>query len=110
MPDQSDAGRVLPARMVYNRLWRTPARSVDCAATAFMVCRAISIAMTVLPAPVEDRDRPSAELIREHMRQLRKVLAGSRYQIALSNLARETIFKNRNFCVNSSDLLMADRE
>jgi DNA-binding response OmpR family regulator len=29
----------------------------------------------------EGRDRPSAELIREHMRQLRKVLAGSRYQI-----------------------------
>jgi DNA-binding response OmpR family regulator len=29
----------------------------------------------------EGRDRPRAELIREHMRQLRKVLAGSRYQI-----------------------------
>jgi DNA-binding response OmpR family regulator len=29
----------------------------------------------------ESRDRPSRELIREHMRQLRKVLAGSRYQI-----------------------------
>ena len=29
----------------------------------------------------DGRDRPSAELIREHMRQLRKVLAGSRYQI-----------------------------
>jgi DNA-binding winged helix-turn-helix (wHTH) protein len=29
----------------------------------------------------EGRDRPSAELIREHMRQLRKALAGSRYQI-----------------------------
>jgi DNA-binding response OmpR family regulator len=29
----------------------------------------------------EGRDRPSAELIREHMRQLRKVLTGSRYQI-----------------------------
>jgi DNA-binding response OmpR family regulator len=29
----------------------------------------------------EGRDHPSAELIREHMRQLRKVLAGSRYQI-----------------------------
>jgi DNA-binding response OmpR family regulator len=29
----------------------------------------------------EGRDRPSAELIREHMRQLRKVLAGSRYRI-----------------------------
>jgi DNA-binding response OmpR family regulator len=29
----------------------------------------------------EGRDRPSAELIREHMRQLRKVLAGSTYQI-----------------------------
>jgi DNA-binding winged helix-turn-helix (wHTH) protein len=29
----------------------------------------------------EGRDRPSAELIREHTRQLRKVLAGSRYQI-----------------------------
>ena len=29
----------------------------------------------------ERRDSPSAELIREHMRQLRKVLAGSRYQI-----------------------------
>jgi DNA-binding response OmpR family regulator len=29
----------------------------------------------------ECRDRPSAELIREHMRKLRKVLAGSRYQI-----------------------------
>jgi DNA-binding winged helix-turn-helix (wHTH) protein len=29
----------------------------------------------------ESRDRPSAQLIREHMRQLRKVLAGSRYQI-----------------------------
>ena len=29
----------------------------------------------------EGRDRPSAELIWEHMRQLRKVLAGSRYQI-----------------------------
>jgi DNA-binding response OmpR family regulator len=27
------------------------------------------------------RDRPSGELIREHVRQLRKVLAGSRYQI-----------------------------
>jgi DNA-binding response OmpR family regulator len=31
----------------------------------------------------EGRDPPSAELIREHMRQLRKVLAGSRYQIEL---------------------------
>jgi DNA-binding response OmpR family regulator len=29
----------------------------------------------------ERGDRPSAELIREHMRQLRKVLAGSKYQI-----------------------------
>ena len=29
----------------------------------------------------EGRDRPRPELIREHMRQLRKVLAGSRYQI-----------------------------
>jgi DNA-binding response OmpR family regulator len=29
----------------------------------------------------EGRDHPSAELIREHMRQLRKVLAGSRYQV-----------------------------
>jgi DNA-binding response OmpR family regulator len=29
----------------------------------------------------EGRDHPSAEFIREHMRQLRKVLAGSRYQI-----------------------------
>jgi hypothetical protein len=29
----------------------------------------------------EGRDRPSAELIREHMRQLRKVLAGSRSSI-----------------------------
>jgi DNA-binding winged helix-turn-helix (wHTH) protein len=29
----------------------------------------------------EGRDRPSAELIRERMRQLRKVLVGSRYQI-----------------------------
>ena len=28
----------------------------------------------------EGRDRPSAELIREHMRRLRKVLAGSRYR------------------------------
>jgi hypothetical protein len=33
------------------------------------------------PALSEGRDRPSAELIREHMRQLRKVLVGSRYQI-----------------------------
>jgi DNA-binding response OmpR family regulator len=29
----------------------------------------------------DGRDRPSVELIREHMRQLRKLLAGSRYQI-----------------------------
>jgi DNA-binding response OmpR family regulator len=29
----------------------------------------------------EGGDHPSAELIREHIRQLRKVLAGSRYQI-----------------------------
>jgi DNA-binding winged helix-turn-helix (wHTH) protein len=29
----------------------------------------------------DGRDRPSAELIREHMRKLRKVLAWSRYQI-----------------------------
>ena len=29
----------------------------------------------------ERRDRPSAELIKEHMRQLSKVLAGSRFQI-----------------------------
>jgi DNA-binding response OmpR family regulator len=29
----------------------------------------------------EGRDHPRAELFREHMRQLRKVLAGSRYQI-----------------------------
>jgi DNA-binding response OmpR family regulator len=29
----------------------------------------------------EGRDHPSVELIREHIRQLRKVLAGSRYQI-----------------------------
>jgi hypothetical protein len=29
----------------------------------------------------EGRDHPSVELIREHLRQLRKVLAGSRYQI-----------------------------
>ena len=29
----------------------------------------------------EGRDHPSVELIREHIRQLRNVLAGSRYQI-----------------------------
>ena len=29
----------------------------------------------------EGRDHPSAELIREHMRQLRRVLVGSRYQV-----------------------------
>lgn len=30
----------------------------------------------------EGSDQPSTHLIREHIRQLRKVLAGSRYQIA----------------------------
>ena len=29
----------------------------------------------------EGRDHPSAELIREHLRQLRRVLVGSRYQV-----------------------------
>jgi len=34
-----------------------------------------------IPAELsEGKDRPSAELIRENTRQLRKVLAGSRYQ------------------------------
>src|SRR5271169_5251886 len=39
----------------------------------------------------EGRDRPSTELIREHMRQLRKVLAGSRYQIDYRSLGYELI-------------------
>ena len=42
---------------------------------------AMSSCTTIASTPNSPRDRPSAELIREHMRQLRKVLAGSRYQI-----------------------------
>jgi DNA-binding winged helix-turn-helix (wHTH) protein len=39
----------------------------------------------------EGQDRPSAELIREHMRQLRKVLAGSSHIVNYRSLGYELI-------------------